>query len=131
MSTPSTPNPAGTTPIEQALIEHACRSQLPGIAGDDAYQTRGFSLASAAHNAMVLFRDDAGSDRYADTPAHAGSNEYHGGKSFALFVDQGGGSDTYGGEDAKSWNDRVLPRDQGAYFLDLPKDDRPWRELMR
>ena len=36
--TPSTPNPLGSTAIEQALIEHACRSQLPGIAGVDAYQ---------------------------------------------------------------------------------------------
>jgi hypothetical protein len=36
--TPGTPNPDGSTAIEQALIEHACRSQLPGIAGADAYQ---------------------------------------------------------------------------------------------
>jgi hypothetical protein len=35
-SNPSTPG--GSTAIEQALIEHACRSQLPGIAGEDAYQ---------------------------------------------------------------------------------------------
>ena len=38
MGTPNTPNPGGSTAIEQALIEHACRSQLPGIAGADAYQ---------------------------------------------------------------------------------------------
>jgi hypothetical protein len=37
-STPNTAAPAGSTAIEQALIEHACRSQLPGIAGEDAYQ---------------------------------------------------------------------------------------------
>src|SRR5256885_14815726 len=36
--TPATPTPDGSTAIEQALIEHACRSQLPGIAGADAYQ---------------------------------------------------------------------------------------------
>ena len=36
-STPNTSTPAGSA-IEQALIEHACRSQLPGIAGADAYQ---------------------------------------------------------------------------------------------
>jgi hypothetical protein len=36
--TPNTSNPGGSSAIEQALIEHACRSQLPGIAGDDAYQ---------------------------------------------------------------------------------------------
>ena len=33
--TPSTPVPGGATAIEQALIEHACRAQLPGIAGED------------------------------------------------------------------------------------------------
>src|SRR5437879_1636200 len=37
-ATPGTPNPGGATAIEQALIEHACRSQLPGIAGEDAYK---------------------------------------------------------------------------------------------
>lgn len=35
---PGTPNPDSPSAIEQALIEHACRSRLPGIAGDDAYQ---------------------------------------------------------------------------------------------
>jgi hypothetical protein len=33
-----TPNPLGSSAIEQALIEHACLSRLPGIAGADAYQ---------------------------------------------------------------------------------------------
>jgi hypothetical protein len=36
--TPGTPNPGGSSAIEQALIEHACLSQLPAIAGADAYQ---------------------------------------------------------------------------------------------
>ena len=35
---PVTPNSDSPSAIEQALIEHACRSRLPGIAGDDAYQ---------------------------------------------------------------------------------------------
>ena len=84
--------------------------------GDDVYEQGGFSLASAAHNGMVLFLDDAGNDRYAALPAHAGSNEYHGGKSFALFVD-GAGDDVYGGE-TSDWNHRSSCRDEGAYFLD-------------
>ncbi|HEY3043539.1 MAG TPA: J domain-containing protein [Vicinamibacterales bacterium] len=37
-NTPNTSNLAGSSAIEQALAEHACRSQLPGIAGADAYQ---------------------------------------------------------------------------------------------
>lgn len=36
--TSSPPNPGGSSAIEQALIEHACLSQLPGIAGADKYQ---------------------------------------------------------------------------------------------
>jgi hypothetical protein len=37
-TTPGTSNPDASTAIEQALIEHACQSQLPGIAGADAYR---------------------------------------------------------------------------------------------
>ena len=94
------------------------------LAGNDVYEQGGFSLASAAHNGMVLFLDDGGADRYAALPAHAGSNEYHGGRSFALFVDRGGGPDAYAAEAAALWNDRVACRDEGAYFLDLPADGR-------
>jgi hypothetical protein len=32
------PGPDGTTALEQALIEHACRAKLPGVAGEDAYR---------------------------------------------------------------------------------------------
>jgi len=101
------------------------------LSGDDTYETSGFSLASAAHNAMVLFLDDGGADKYADVPAHAASNDYHGGHSFALFVDRGGGDDRYGAADRKLWNDRAFWREEGAYFLDLPKDAKPLRELVR
>jgi hypothetical protein len=100
------------------------------MGGDDVYQQSGFSLASAAHNAMVLLLEDGGADRYAGRPGHAASNEYHGGRSFALFVDRGG-ADVYVGEDAGEWNDRSAVRDDGAYFVDLPKDGRPPRELLR
>jgi hypothetical protein len=34
----ATPSANAPTSIEQALIEHACLSQLPGVAGEDAYQ---------------------------------------------------------------------------------------------
>jgi hypothetical protein len=85
--------------------------------GDDVYEQGGFSLASAAHNGMVLFLDDAGNDRYAALPAHAASNEYHGGKSFALFVD-GAGDDVYGSEKPEDTNRKTVCRDEGAYFID-------------
>ena len=87
------------------------------VSGDDVYEQGGFSLASAAHNGMVLFLDDAGNDRYAALPAHAASNEYHGGKSFALFVD-GGGDDVYASEKPEETNHRTATRDEGAYYID-------------
>jgi hypothetical protein len=100
------------------------------LGGDDRYETGGFSLASAAHNGMVLFMDDAGDDRYADSPAHAASNEYHGGKSFALFVDKGG-KDVYGAEKLGESNNRVFFRDDGAYFIDLPPEPKPMKDYVR
>ena len=53
--TPTTPNPGGPSAIEQALIEHACRSRLPGIAGDDAYQ-------ECLGSRLRLLRDEFGRD---------------------------------------------------------------------
>ncbi len=87
--------------------------------GNDRYETSGFSLASAAHNGMVVFIDGAGDDWYRDLPGKASSNNYHGGWSFALFADYGG-RDTYGDRDVDAWNDRVHLRHDGAYILDLP-----------
>lgn len=99
--------------------------------GHDRYQTAGFSLASAAHNGMVIFVDDGGGDTYAALPAHAGSNEYHGGHSFALFADRGG-KDDYAGADVAEWNSRAAVRDSGAYFLDLsPGKLLPLAPLLR
>ncbi len=97
--------------------------------GDDDYRTSGFSLASAAHNGVVVFVDDAGDDTYADLPAHASSNDYHGGRSFALFVDRAG-SDRYGARAQDEWNGRAWWRDEGAYLLDLD-GARPVTELVR
>ncbi len=97
--------------------------------GDDRYQTRGFSLASAAHNGVVIFIDDAGDDTYADLPAKANSNNYHGGHSFALFVDRAG-ADRYHGRDVAQWNGRIFWRHDGAYVFDLD-GDRPIEDLIR
>ncbi len=97
--------------------------------GNDRYETRGFSLASAAHNGIVIFIDDDGDDTYADLPAKANSNNYHGGRSFALFVDRAG-ADHYRGRADDDWNGRAFWRDDGAYFLDLD-GDRPLAGLVR
>jgi hypothetical protein len=100
------------------------------LGGDDVYEQGGFSLASAAHNGMVLFLDDSGNDRYAERPAHAASNEYHGGHSFALFVDRGG-KDVYGAEKLEDANNRVLIRDEGAYSVDLPPEPKAMKDYVR
>lgn len=97
--------------------------------GNDRYETHGFSLASAAHNGIVLFVDDGGDDWYADLPARASSNNYHGGWSFALAVDAAG-RDHYQGKDDAAWNGRASWRHDGAYTLDLD-GDRPLTELVR
>ena len=59
---PNTPKPGEISAIEQALIEHACRSQLPGIAGADAYQ----ECQSARLSSL---RADFGRDLSRVTPA--------------------------------------------------------------
>jgi hypothetical protein len=100
------------------------------MGGDDVYERSGQWLAGAAMNGMVLFRDDGGNDRFEALPAHAASNEYHGGHSFALFVHRGGDA-TYGDEKHDDWHDRVFWRDDGAYFLDLPENPKPLSEYVR
>ncbi len=87
-------------------------------AGNDRYTTNaGFSLASAAHNGIVVFIDDAGDDVYAGTPAHAASNTYHGGWSFALFLDLAG-KDVYGAAKPEETNGKTTRRDDGAFSID-------------
>jgi len=66
--------------------------------GDDYYNGGGgFSHGASAHNSICLFLDAGGTDYfdYASGPARAGGNNYHGGSSFSLFLDQGGEEDTY------------------------------------
>lgn len=51
------PNPGGASALEQALVEHACRSQLPGIAGEDAYKD---CLTAQLRSIRVDFGRDLG-----------------------------------------------------------------------
>lgn len=106
--------------VAQGLAWDEASVVFHDMGGNDRYRTAGFSLASAAHNGMVLFLDDAGDDVYAATPARAASNTYHGGHSFALFVDRAG-RDTYlGADEAAPINGRTVTRDEGAYLVDRP-----------
>ncbi len=56
--------------------------------GNDRYATRHFSVGSSAHNAISVFVDRAGRDRFEGPvgPANGQVNDYHGGKSLSLFL---------------------------------------------
>ena len=62
--------------------------------GHDRYNfsANGFSLGNAAHNGYAVFVDSAGNDHYQLPQDYQllGSNDYHGGSSFALVLDTGG-----------------------------------------
>ncbi len=84
--------------------------------GDDDYQGGGFSLGAAAHNAITVFHDRRGRDVYRrGEPARAGPNDYHGGTSLSLFLDEGGARDVYPGEDR---NDTARHAGEHGFFVD-------------
>jgi hypothetical protein len=67
-------------------------------AGDDTYKTCTFCLGAAAQSSFAFFLDFAGKDKYegGDLPAADPlPGEYHGGKSFGFFLDEGGQPDYY------------------------------------
>lgn len=99
--------------------------------GDDVYRTSGFSLGAAAHNGLVIFVDDGGDDTYPTIPGRAHPNTYHGGTSFALFVDAGGGVDDYGPQHGTAANDRVTRKGRHGFVLDLPAVVPPLAELLQ
>jgi hypothetical protein len=87
--------------VAQGLAWDECVTLFIDEAGDDTYQGgRFFSLGASAHNSICFFHDLSGSDRYLykPGPARAGGNNYHGGTSYSLFIDDGGGADTYSAE---------------------------------
>ena len=72
--------------------------------------------AFASHNAFSLFIDASGTDTYKSISGGE-INDYHGGVSFGIFIDQGGQKDNYpAGYDN---NQTTLLREYGI-FLDLP-----------
>lgn len=66
-------------------------------AGNDDYDGQAsFSQCATANNGLCIFRDLSGNDRY--VPGNVGEssyNEYHGGTSLSVFIDEGSGEDTY------------------------------------
>ncbi|MEZ5339764.1 MAG: PDZ domain-containing protein [bacterium] len=89
--------------------------------GNDRYEGGGgFSQAASAHNSICLMWDMLGDDVY-DYPAgqaRAGGNDYHGGTSLSLFIDSGGGNDSYNSD--SSGNDMIRGWPTHGFFADLP-----------
>ena len=88
--------------------------------GDDIYNCldRSFCLAQADHNSFALFNDKNGSDIYhALFEKPEPTNAYNGGKSFSVFIDEGGSKDTYFGD--LSLNNEAKGPVKSFLFLDL------------
>lgn len=107
--------------VAQGLAWDECATLFVDAAGDDDYQGGGgFSLGASAHNSFCFFVDRGGRDRYdyAPGPARAGGNDYHGGTSLSLFIDEGGAPDGYTATSAANDTTAFLP--ENGFFLDLP-----------
>jgi len=89
-------------------------------AGDDSYDGGGFfSLGASAHNSACFFIDRGGDDDYRYPPGvgRAGGNDYHGGTSLSLFIDEGGFQGTLLPEDAQAADYSYHP--EHGFVLDL------------
>jgi hypothetical protein len=124
--------------VAQGLAWDECVTVFDDAGGDDTYEGgSGFSQGASAHNSVCLFRDRGGRDTYGYTPgqALAGGNDYHGGTSLSLFVDEGGAEDLYNSTASRNGACRLRP--QHGFFLDLPGDCREafrsgaWRGMPR
>ncbi len=122
--------------VAQGLAWDECVTIFDDASGNDTYQGGGgFSQGASAHNSVCLFRDRAGRDVYDYAPgqALAGGNDYHGGTSLSLFVDEGGAGDRYGSPVSRNGARRLRP--QHGFFLDLAGDCREafraaaWKEM--
>ncbi len=85
--------------------------------GNDIYDAGfgGFSQSAAAQNGLCLFRDRSGRDIYRPAQAAtAGGNNYHGGTSLAIFLDDGGEDDQY----VKRGNNTVESGPANYLFID-------------
>lgn len=122
--------------VAQGLAWDECVTMFVEGGGDDVYEGGGgFSQGASAHNALCVMWDRGGNDIY-DYPAgqaRAGGNDYHGGTSLSLFIDEGGGDDFY------NWvggmNGLITGWPQHGVFCDLPGSiedalaKRVWKKL--
>jgi len=107
--------------VAQGLAWDECCSMFVDYSGNDSYEGgTGFSQGASAHNSLCVMWDRAGSDHYeyAAGQGRAGGNDYHGGTSLSLFIDEGGRPDTYSSE--RSSNNLVTGWPEHGFFADLP-----------
>ncbi len=105
--------------VAQGLAWDECVTLFSDAGGNDTYQGGSFfSQGASAHNSFCFFLDRAGRDRYEyeTGPARAGGNDYHGGTSYSLFLDDGGTRDIYTSSAAA--NDTCCYAPEHGFFLD-------------
>lgn len=122
--------------VAQGLAWDECCTMFVDYGGDDTYHGgTGFSQGASAHNAVCVMWDRGGRDNYIYPAgqARAGGNDYHGGTSLSLFIDEGGEVDFY--DSSNSGNDKIAGWPEHGFFADLPGTllealtDGGWRDL--
>ena len=106
--------------VAQGLAWDECCTMFVDYSGDDVYRGgTGFSQGASAHNAVCVMWDRDGRDSYYYAPgqARAGGNDYHGGTSLSLFIDEGGAVDYYTCD--RSGNDLLTGWPEHGFFADL------------
>lgn len=91
-------------------------------AGNDAYRCDGLGIGAASMQAIGIFLDLGGDDRYSANPGatigQSGGNSYHydsaGVMSFSGFFDLGGGNDIYPGDRANNQSKATGSRNEDA-----------------
>ncbi len=119
--------------VAQGLAWDQCVTVFIDHGGNDTYDGGAFfSQGAAAHNAVCIFLDLGGRDTYRYPPGQAqvAGNDYHGGTSFALFIDAGGEKDDFSGVDR---NNSILYVKDHGFACDLPGaiKDAKVKELLR
>jgi hypothetical protein len=111
--------------VAQGLAWDECVTMFVEAGGDDRYEGgTGFSQGASAHNSLCVFWDRGGKDTYDYVPgqARAGGNDYHGGTSLSLFIDEYGAEDIYNCE--QSANNLIKWWPEYGIFCDLPGSAR-------
>ena len=126
---------AGYTAASQAGAWDQSIGWLIDRAGNDTYKCDGLGQGAASMQALAVFIDLAGDDRYTaaattSVQGESGSNTYHFAKdrilSFSALLDLGGGRDTYTAPDRADGRKRAT----GAQNSTSPADSTLWGILV-